>query len=406
MLATLLSAKWRWALALGLVCPQLAAAPPQVTGIRAAQRPGTHLVDIFYNLADPDNDLCTVTLLISADGGVSYSVPVLNTSGAIGPNVAPGQERQIIWNAGADWPGQFTDQARVRLIADDGTASQELSRLALIPAGLFQMGDHLDNNLNAQPVHDVYVSAFFMDRFEVNGELWSQVATWAASRGYPGLSAAWAAERHPVQNVSWYQAVRWCNARSEMENLTPVYYTTADQTTVYREGQIDLANQMVRWEANGYRLPTEAEWEKASRGGLKGQRYPWGNAIESSQANYYESGDPFESWASPRTSPVGYYNGNQVPPGANMANGYGLYDMAGNVWEWCWDIGTLDYFDRITFEGPIYNPKGGSFIGYGRVRRGGSSTDYSGNTHSCSSRHLLPPSHQGSSIGFRCARGL
>jgi len=389
---------------LWLACAQLAAAPPQVTGIRAAQRPGTQIVDIFYNLADPDNDLCSVTLLVSADGGISYGVPVLNTSGAVGPNVAPGQDRQIVWNAGADWPGQFSDKARVRIIADDGTGSPAPNGMVLIPAGLFQMGDNLDNDPAAQPVHDVYISAFFMDRYEVTGELWNQVATWAASRGYDGLSAQWAAENHPAHSVSWYDAVRWCNARSEMENLTPAYYTTADQTTVYRTGTIDLSNHMVRWGANGYRLPTESEWEKAARGGLKGQRYPWGNTIDGSQANYSGSGDFFEG-RQPGTTPAGYYNGQQRPAGANMANGYGLFDMAGNTSEWCWDSLSGDYFNRIHQGGTTPNPQGPVNYTGARVLRGGAwefTTHYS----RCSSRIGYNAGFRHGITGFRCVRGL
>ena len=205
---------------------------------------------------------------------------------------------------------------------------------ALVPAGPFTMGDSLDGEKDA-PLHQVTVSDFHMQINEVNKAQWDAVRTWGLKHGYPDLVVGSAKSAdHPVQAVSWYDIVKWCNAHSEKDGLMPCYTAGG---AVYRKG----ANPPdCNWSATGYRLPTEAEWEKAARGGVDGKRFPWGDTISHSQANFgsdksvaydlsptrgahptYNTGKP------PLTSPVGKF-----PP-----NGYGLHDMAGNVGEWCWD---------------------------------------------------------------------
>jgi formylglycine-generating enzyme len=268
---------------------------------------------------------------------------------------------------------------------------------ALIPAGSFTMGDTLDGESDAIPI-TVTVSKFYMDTNLVSYSQWQSVYSWATSHGYGFVNAgSGKAASHPVQTVDWYDAVKWCNARSQQAGLNPVYYTDAGLTQVYTNGEVTV---YVNWAVNGYRLPTEAEWEKAARGGLSGQRFPWGNTISESQANYYgETGTwsydlgpngynaAFATGANPYTSPVGYFG----------PNGYGLYDMAGNVFEWCWDWYGTPYAGGSDPRGPA----SGSY----RVLRGGV-WDYYAVSARCAYRGSSAPSDADYNFGFRCVRGL
>lgn len=382
-------------LLLALLTTAAHAAAPVVSNVRAVQRTGMKLVDIYYDLADADSATVTVAIALSGDGGASYNLPAATFTGDHGAGVTPGTNKRAVWNAGADWNGLFTSRGRARVLAEDGSGPVGM---VLIPGGFFTMGG--TSFSSEQPIHSVSISDFWMDRFEVTKELWDRVLTWGAANGYGIVGPAeGVAANHPVQSVSWYDVVKWCNARSAMENRTPAYYTDAAQTLIYKVGDSNLTEVMVKWTSNGYRLPTEAEWEKGARGGLVGKEYPWGsNFTGGSQANYGFSGDPY-----PQTTPVGYYNGSQVPAGVDMANGYGLYDMAGNVWEWCWDWYNGGYYS--TAEATMANPRGPA-TGTVRVVRGGGWIFTDTAYLRCAYRDPNGvPSNRGNYYGFRCVLG-
>lgn len=235
-------------------------------------------------------------------------------------------------------PNQYSTNFRYKVGASDQWLAP--AGMALIPEGPFQMGD----DLVAQPVHTVTVSAFAIDKWEVSIEIWESVRAWGNAHGYDLVTGDSFGVKHPVNSVNWFDVVKWNNARSEKEGKVTAYYEDAAMKVVYRTGE--KVPKGVKWVA-GYRLPTEAEWEKAARGGVAGKLYPWGtDEISAELANYGASN-----------------KGGTTPVGSYGANGYGLYDLAGNLWEWCWDW-------SAGYTQTTHNPRGAS-SGSHRVFRGG-----------------------------------
>ena len=316
------------------------------------------------------------------------------------------------------------------------------AEMVAIPAGSFQMGDSLGDwggagdDVNGElPVHAVYVSAFYIDTYEVTMALWDEVASWAVANSYDIELAVLSYDRsqlvtdvaakapdQPVYNVSWYEAVKWANARSEMEGLTPCYTFGGD---VYRSGPEDDpsggSDPGCNWSANGYRLPTEAEWEKAARGGAAGLRFPWSDAdtTDHGRANYYGGGDsvysydvsPAEEYYHPDYYPDEYSVPEPYtsPVGSFAPNGYGLYDMAGNVFEWCWDWYDESYYASSPESDP-HGPASGpweeddpTFFMPFRVVRGG---DWNGPAYysRVAFRMYVWPVEYGMTLGFRLVR--
>lgn len=352
---------------------------------------GVHLANAqtarFFRIAGPTATTITAlrpdgTLIwINAQAGATYTI---QTCFAL-----PG---------GTNW----VDYSQV-----SATAGLNLSRLfdlnspagmAFIPAGSFTMGDTDDHYVESDAVPiTVTVSAFYMDVNLVTDSLWQSVYVWGTNSGFTfGDVTSVTPSSYPVSGLTWYDAVQWCNARSLQAGLTPVYYTDTNLTLVYTNGGGD--GPYANWTANGYRLPTEAEWEKAARGGLIGLRFPWGNTITRSQANYnscttcgmnYDLGPPGPNpiYAATGVSPVGSF-----PP-----NGYGLCDMAGNLEAWCWDFYGGSYAGGTDPRGPD--------SGTLRVLRGGAwQTD--AHVLQCFFRDYYEPYLRVYVYGLRCVRGL
>ncbi len=222
--------------------------------------------------------------------------------------------------------------------------------MVLVPGGIFTMGHYTEQPTDWQPEHRVTIDSFYMDRCEVTN---AEYERFCNETGHP-LPFFWGSGR-------------FCSGPEY-----PAYPVTG----------INLGDAMKYAAWAGKRLPTEAEWEYAARGGLEGKSFPWGEGIDSTRANY---GMKFG-----RSLPVGYF-----PP-----NAFGLCDMSGNVWEWTADL----YGDRYYAEAPGANPKGPA-TGRFRVIRGGS-------WHSgamCNRvyyRNGLSSSWLDFAVGFRCVQDI
>jgi len=369
-------------LALLLLPALLSAAAPVVSNVRAQQRLGTKLIDITYDLADSDGGTVYISAQIFSS---TTALPAFSLSGHIGAGVTPGTNKTIVWNAGQDWNRQYTTYGKVRIIADDLTVTPPSAAMVYVPAG-FSVNSY--GNHASSSSAKVFSNGFFMDKTEINKATWDTVKTWAQANGYTfdntGLATG---PDHPVVGVSWYDAVKWCNARSEKEGLAPVYFTDAARTTIYKTGTVIVRSAFCNWSADGYRLPTRAEWSKAAWGGSTSGPYYWPSYYGSGteilnvgQANiFFSYSERSTSWdfsatipgptrtytqGNYGTTPVGYYNGSQVITGlalgvtvSDMKNGFGLYDMDGNGAEWLWDsyytevTATTEYLDD-NYKGP------------------------------------------------------
>jgi formylglycine-generating enzyme required for sulfatase activity len=290
--------------------------------------------------------------------------------------------------------------------------------MVLIPAGSFVIGNYIINNFYNTATNDpdttdciptnVYVSAFYMDVNLVNSNQWAAVYSYATGNGYAFTHPGWArAGNNPVVYVDWFDCVKWCNARSQQAGLTPVYYKDGGFTQVFTNGD-NGTTVYANWSANGYRLPTDAEWEKAARGGLTGNRFPWGNVITESQANYMASPATYFYDISTYSGYNTNYNNSPdytSPVGSFAPNGYGLYDMSGNVYEWCWDwVAGPPYPAGSPYLGGS-NPTGPSTGSY-RVLRGGRAYAAANEARCFGDGGNDAPTVVVYGNGFRCVKGL
>ena len=301
-----------------------------IANVKAQQRPKSDIVDVYYDLVESGGGVFDVSISIEGGG----DKPTLSTlSGDVGVDIVPGRNKHIVWDAGADWPNHVQSNFVATV-----TASLDLG-MEFIPGGTNEGRNPSDDSSNLGS-YSLTVDSFWMDRTEVKYMRWKFVYDWAVEHGYQFDNAGGGkALDHPVQKVNWFDCVKWCNARSEIAGLEPVYYVGGE---VYRTGQ---SEPTVDTSKDGYRLPSSDEWEYAARGGLVGKRFPWNvyvddrpGVINHFRANFYNSRTfDFEDRYEEKGFHPDYANGAYPytsPVASFRPNNYGLYDMSGNVREW------------------------------------------------------------------------
>ena len=393
---------------------------PAVAHVRAEQRSdGSKKVDIYYSVSDPEGDRLTVGVEASADGA---AIPMASLAGDFGQGVAPGTDKHIVWDAGADWNGQYSPAVRFTVTAWDASEGEYLvidlsggvgassypvsyltavpsggwtdtyktTRLVLrkIPAGTFtmgspegEMGGYSEENQHAVTL----TKAFYIGVFEMTQRQWELVM---GNRPSLFNNATYYATR-PVEQVSYYD-IREYPANSDDPAVDWPANSAVTATSF-------MGKLRAKTGLSTFDLPTESQWECACRAGTATALNSGKNLTASENC--------------PNMSEVGryYYNGGggytqngdtsvaTAKIGSYLPNAWGLYDMHGNVLEWC-----LDWYG--TYPGSAQDPEGAA-SGSDRMQRGGS-WFFIANYCRSAIRWMGNPSVRGSFIGFRVAKTL
>jgi formylglycine-generating enzyme required for sulfatase activity len=345
-----------------------------VTNVTASQRTdGSKLVDIYYDLAEDTLFYeFLVTVEISFDGGATYT-PTNYVSGDVGAGITAGTGKHIVWNLGAEYGETYSDQVKVKVIAT-GRLIEVPFEFVLVDSGEYTYGWNDEIRLID---YDYEIM-----KYEVTNAEYVQYLLEATESGEVWLSG---------DNIRGFYSGDEHNSPGEytLLNFWAGRISWNGTTFIVEEGYGDHPVTGISWfgaykfaEYYGLRLPTEEEWEKAARGNT-GWDYPWGDQMDSSRANFYASGDPYDNG----TTPVGYYSGDNHDgyQTIDSPSPYGAYDMAGNVFDW-----TASWWDEYSSD---------------RVIRGG---NWQWNFWDCQShqRNSGYPDWVVNYSGFRCVRDI
>jgi formylglycine-generating enzyme required for sulfatase activity len=417
------------ALCLGLAV-SLRAVDPVVSNVLAQQRAGTKLVDIIYDVADADSATLTVTIAISNDDGATWTVPCTHATGDLGAGVAPGTGKTIVWDAGADWDGQWSDQMAVEVTANDTPGGQAGEYLAIdvlagpgdgavypvtylsqAPADLLtndvwrtttillrrvpgtapyvfsmgsptgELGRDSDEYLHQVTLTQAFFP-FYVGVFEVTQKQWERV-TGAWPSYFNNTSVR---DGRPVERVS-YNDIRGSSLGAGWPANSAV-----DAGSFLGKLRARTSPQLAAID-----LPTEAQWEAACRAGTTTALNNGTNLVATGQdPNMDLLGRYWYNGGSGYSHGCGLQYGT-AKAGTYLVNGWGLYDMHGDVWEWC-----LDWYQSNLGTSPVSDPRGPTVPGSYRVTRGGSWLYYARGCRSAY-RSGYSPVYTYLNIGFRLA---
>ena len=323
------------ALVLALAVLRVGATPPEISNVRASQRDGTKLVDIYYDAADADGDLLTIRIEVSDNDGRTYSIPAYSLSGDLGGDIEPGKNKHIVWDAGTDWDGEYSDLMRVMVFAVDAQGYPGMEWGNEVPPGGFLLGQDGGAEGSGPCRHVNIVWSYWLSKYEITAQQYCDFLNTAYAAGLitrDGQSRVYSISNAIYTNFSGVfflcdigdsKKIRWNVNNFEVVSNLNLY-----------PADVSWYGAMAFAQYYGYDLPTLAEWEKGARGPDFDDQdehclYTWGNDKSDAKANFN-----YALSLVGNQKPVGYYDGNQTPIGPDMVNGYGCYDMTGNATEW------------------------------------------------------------------------
>jgi hypothetical protein len=335
-------------------------------------------VNVYINYQLDADGQCQVMVIASDDGGSTFSIYPTTLSGHVGSNIIPGGRKQIVWNYLSD-NIEAGNNFQVKLIARDNPLEDDDNFLTFtkVNGGVFY-----------EEGYDTTISTFFMDKYEITqGE-------YEAVMGVNPVHTFAIGNAYPVYFVSWFDAVKYCNIRSMQEGLTPCYDYNNEGANPdnWSEGwnlTSNHENYNLDINASGYRLPTLREWLYAGKGGDQTDATDydaWAGTNNEAQLTQY-------AWYVDNSESMAHQVGLKLP------NALGLYDMSGNINEWCWDV-FGDYSEGYSQVDPV-----GPLTGQGRACKGGFFSALAFSTK-ITGFFPLPPSASNYSIGFRIVRRI